>query len=374
MNHGLVLSRCQYATISNNTIANNALGVVIRGQEAHQLFSGNIIVNNTLELDDTSNNIIQSNSFQNGDIYQENSGSNNIFKDNLIDNGSMVFMTPMRYTIVNNTFVNSRGIKIDGNSPDYWRYHVIQGNMLNGRPLFYSSMHDNITVPCDAAEVIVAYCSGAHVENLTITGSFGIDLNTCHYSSVSNNTLVDSDGIRLDICQYCTVSDNHLVNSYLTIRSAFSKIYKNEISGAGLKCIESIANTYSHNRISNFNANGIYIETGISNTFLSNTIENTDIAVYLQGTWFNRFLFNNFINSSTAHATFVSEWYYACHNTWIGNYWEGRWGIGPKMILGKFNTHIWVTMGDHGMGFYIFLPFFNIDLLPARKPYDIGVW
>jgi len=371
-NRGLTLYYSAYTSVFNNTIANNAYDVFITGQNTHHVFSGNTLQNDNLELDETSYNIIRSNSFYDGGIYQETSGSGNIFEGNFFDYGSIVLTKPTRYTIVNNTFIHSRGIKIDGDSPEYWRKHVIQGNILDGRPLFYSSEHDNISVPSDAAEAIVAFCRKVRVENLTINGSFGIDLNACHYARVSNNTLIDSDGIRLDICQYCTVSNNHLVNSFLRTSSAFCKVYENEIIGAGLECIDSTANTYARNRITSFNSNGIYVEWGTLNTFLSNTVDNTDIAVYLQATLNNRFLFNNFMNSSDRHAYFDADWFYMCHNLWIGNYWEGRW-IGPQLIRGRFNTHIWVTTGDHGMGFYIYLPFINVDWLPVRKPHNIGV-
>ena len=372
-NHGLILFYSSYTSILNNTIANNANDIFIVGGNTHHVFSNNIIQNDDLELDETSYNTIRSNTFYNGGIYQETTGSVNIIEGNFFDYGSIKLTTPMRYTIVNNTFVHSRGIKIDGDSPEYWRYHIIQGNTLDGRPLFYSSGQDNITVPSDAAEVIVSFCRQVCVANLTIIGSFGIDLNTCHYSRVSNNTLIDSDGIRLDICSYCTVSNNNLVNSFLRTTTSFCKYYENEISGAGIECIDSTANTFAHNTITNFDSNGIYIEWGTLNTFLLNTIDNTDIAVNLMATSSNRFLSNNFINSSQRHAYFDEDWYYMCHNFWFGNYWEGRWGIGPQLIRGRFNTHIWVTTGDHGMGYYIYLPFINIDWLPARKPHNIGV-
>jgi parallel beta-helix repeat protein len=366
--YGVALFDCTSSIISNNTISDNQ-GVIIRGQATHHVFSGNILRNDTLVLDDTSNTLIWSNSFQRSGIFQENGGSANTIEANSFDESCISLCKPMRYIIVNNTFVHSKGIRIDGNSPEFWRYHVIEGNTLDGRPIFYSYQHDNITVPSDAAEVIVSFSRGVIIENLTLVSSYGIDLNTCHYPRVSNNTVIDSDGIRLDICEYAMVSGNHLVNSSMRIRSAFSKIVANEIIGGGLECIESTACLYTRNSISNYSAVGIYVETGVSNVFLLNSVKNTDYAVSLQSTWFNRFLFNDFINSTHGHATFVSEWFCLCHNRWTGNYWEGRWGVGPKVIVGRFNTHKWVTMGDHGFGFYIYLPFVNVDWLPSRNPH-----
>jgi len=370
-NRGLTLYYSIFTTVMNNTIANNAADVFIVGQNTHHVFSGNTLQDDNLELDETSYNIIQSNSFYNGDIYQETSGSTNIFENNFFEYGSIMLTKPVKYIIVNNTFIHSRGIKIDGDLSEHWKKHMIQGNTIDGRPLFYSSEIDNITVPSNAAEVIVAYCRNIRIENLTMTGSFGIDIHTCHYAIVSNNTLIDSDGIRLNICQYCTISHNHLVNSFLRAKSAFCKFYENDINGAGIECIDSIANTYAHNKITNFDSNGIYIELGTLNTFLSNTIDNTHIAVNLKATLFNRFLFNNFMNSSDKHAYFDADWFYMCHNLWIGNFWEGR-SFGPQLIRGRFNTHIWVTTGEE-MGFYLYLPFINVDWLPARKSHNVGV-
>jgi parallel beta-helix repeat protein len=366
--YGVALFDCTFSIISNNTISDNE-GVIIRGQNTHHMFSGNALLNDSLELDGASNVFIQFNSFQRSGIYQETGGSANTIEGNSFDESCITLTKPMRYTILNNTFVRSKGIRIDGNSPEFWRYHVIEGNTLDGRPIFYSYKHDNITVPSDTAEVIISFSRGVIVENLTLVSSYGIDLNTCHHSRVSNNTVIDSDGIRLDICEYAMVSNNHLINSSMRIRSAFSKIVANEIIGGGLECIESTACIYTRNSISNYSSIGIYVETGISNVFLLNSVKNTDLAVSLQSTWFNRFLFNDFINSTHGHATFVAEWFCLCHNRWTGNYWDGRWGVGPKVIIGRFNTHKWVTTGDHGMGFYIYLPFINIDWLPSRHPH-----
>lgn len=371
-NRGVTLYYSTYTSLLNNTIANNADDVLIVGLNTHHIFSNNFLQDDNLELDETSYNIIQSNSFYNGGIYQETSGSTNIFENNFFDYGSMMLSKPVKYVIVNNSFIHSRGIKIDGNLSEHWRKHIIQGNTIDGRPLFYSSEIDNITVPSDAAEVIIAYCRNVIIKNLTMVGSFGIDLNICHYATVSNNTMIDTDGIRLDGCQYCTVSYNHLVKGFLKSKSAFCKFYKNDIDGAGIECIDSIANTYAYNKISNFSSNGIYVELGTLNTFLSNTVDNTHIAVNLKATLSNRFLCNNFMNISSGHAYFDADWFYMCRNLWIGNYWEGK-SFGPQLIRGRFNTHIWVTTGDHGMGFYIYLPFINIDWLPARKPHNIGV-
>jgi parallel beta-helix repeat protein len=372
-NCGLFIYRSTYTSILNNTIADNVYDVFIGGGNTHHIISGNTLRNDSIELDRTSYNTIQSNSFYNGGIFQRTSGEVNIIEGNFFDHGSIILTTPMRYTIVNNTFVHSRGIRINGNSPENWRYHIIHGNTIDGRSLFYSSEQHNIIVPSNAAEVIIAYCNNARIENLTITGTYGIDLNTCRYAIVSNNTLIDSDDIRLDICAYCTVCNNHLTNSFLRVQSAFSKFYENDINGAGIECIDSTGNTFANNRISNFTANGIFVQWGTLNTFLSNTVDTTNIAVYLLTAWSNRFLLNNFKNSSERHAFFDEDWYYLCHNFWFGNYWEGGWRIGPHLIRGRFNTHKWVTTGDHGDGYYIYLPFFNFDWLPARKPHNIGV-
>ena len=178
------------------------------------------------------------------------------------------------------------------------------------------------------------------------------------YNTVTNNIILNNNGSGIsiqgsdNIIHFNNVSNNnHGIGLGWTSNNIIS--YNNVISnnGCGIDLYLSDNNTIINNIISK-NKDGILL-TGSDNTFKSNHItlsKNDGIHIYYIARN-NMIIKNNFIGNK--RQAFFEE---PPFNRWRQNYWN-RPRILPKLIFGFIQD----------------IPWFNIDWLPAKEPYDIEV-
>ncbi|HEC76537.1 MAG TPA: PKD domain-containing protein, partial [Thermoplasmatales archaeon] len=175
---GVFLMNSFNITIEDCNISNNSYGLIIARSSNISISDCNII-NNSL-----------------GGIFILNSSYNKIF---------------------DNAFIND-GISFYGTSFTSVTSQVITNNTVNGKPIYYYSNQQNVSIPNNANGVILANCSFCSIENLNI--SFierGIQL------FYSNNNTVFNNNISNCLMGICVVrSENNIFY--------FNRFIKNGIS------------------------------------------------------------------------------------------------------------------------------------------------
>jgi len=180
-----------HCTISDNAIANNRYGIL------PWYATDNTIINNTI-----------SDNYCGINVY---SASNNTIRDNIFENN---------------------GILIMGYNLAHYNTHLLANNTLNGRPIYYYKNADGITVPEDAAEVILANCTNMKVQNINASdGTVGVELGYTTGSTLSKNIITANDyyGIYSFSSSKNTISENNISNNYCGI-SFYSSNTNNTIS------------------------------------------------------------------------------------------------------------------------------------------------
>lgn len=209
-----------------------------------------------LDLDYSDNNMVINNRFENNENY------------GLTLNGST-------YAVVkNNTFL-SNGISLYGQYLDEWNTHTIQNNSANGKPIYYYKDQSGVTVPPDAAQVILASCDNCTMKNLQLADTdCGIQIGFSSFNTVTDNTIrsISAKGI---IIRHSSAS-NHVEG--------------NIVEGCGWIGIEvganSNNNTVKGNTLSNIESFGICIGSE-SNLIQGNAVVGNEEGVYLNGAHFN---------------------------------------------------------------------------------------
>ena len=202
-------------------------------------------------------------------------------------------------------------------------------------------------------------------------GQYGKNNNNISDNTIQNN----SDGICFwGLCSDNLISGNIIENNevcgvIISGPSTQNKITKNLIKNCSFgiyfqrnmpiisKKMDPYSNIISNNIITK-NQNGIYFIISVKN----NEIIKNNITFNKQGIFLwkesnsNKIKQNNFIGNNV-HASFDS----AHLNKWQRNYWDNRTvSYGPKIINGQISNH-----------FKSPVKWFNIDLFPSKKPYQI---
>ncbi len=329
---------------NNNVIARNHIynntraGIIIRGTEDNEV-SKNIIENNngaglTIEWD-SSEIVVKSNTFQN--------------------NGEgLVIGDTQSLTITTNSFYGE-GIRCMGDTSDYWTSHTISGNCINEKPIYYYKFGENLIVPSDAGQVILASCTNSHINNLRISDvDYGIQLGFSLRNTISNNQFfnITATAITLSNSQENEIFSNRIFNSnngvYIDALSDFTNIHENIIK----------------NNI----GPGIHLQSS-TNIINMNSFENNYAGVYIDFSDFNTITKNNFINNSEYQINYLVNYTLPKSNKFKQNYYENA-GLFIKIIYGKVRTRFsWEPIP--GGIVYIYRTGFIIDWLPAQEPYDI---
>jgi len=329
----------------------------------------NVVINNNIYSSvktglkiQNGNNIIQNNTINSEDYYGiSTSADNNIIKDNNIlskevgiylagdwSNGSQIsdntIVTETNtsiklYKTQDNKIYNN---KLTGGIVIYAEYqrqyaHNITNNTINGKNIYYLKNKKNFTVPNNAAQLIVYNCLNVTIENIIIE----------KYPFY----IISSSEIKIT---NCTISNCNGILFYHTCNSIIEKnnIYNNE--------------------------KGICLEASSFNLIKSNNIENNEVGIDITIDWYgainfkrnstskgNIFEKNNIIKNSRQ----VKDWewarsiiFFPKRNRWKNNYW-GRLRLLPKPII------VSLQLGHLTSKFGIF--YINLDLNPAKRPYDI---
>ncbi len=215
--------------------------------------------------------------------------SGNIFR-NLTSGVGIRLSSAERVTIINNWF-DSSGILLGKDPPeastptiDEWTSHVIEGNSVQGRPIYYLKNTDgtNLEIPADAAQIILANCTHFTLHDQIFSGiAGGIQLGFSSNNTITNNIFlaINGDALIFAIASNNLISENTIQNigNGITLQysSDYNTITKNIVTtctGTGLSLSNSKHNLISENTIQDTN-NGITIRVNSSsNTLIKNII------------------------------------------------------------------------------------------------------
>ena len=336
--YGIYVDDSSNNNIYNNNASNNDDGIVLGDSSSNNIYNNTANSNNHRGIEllgssiSSNNNNIYSNTASDNyrGIELLGSSSNNIYNNNVNSNNyyGISLWSSSNNSITNNV-MNSDGIHIGGSQLQYWNTHTMEGNTVNGKPLYYFKNQIGGKVPEDAGQVIVANCTGMRIENLNISNTdVGVQLgfsshniiknNTANsnnddgislYSS-SNNTIANNtansnyrDGISLGSSSNNTIYNNNASNNYWGIylwhSSNNNTIYNNNASNNndGIFLYSSSNNTIYNNTASN-NDDGISLYSSSNNTIYNNTASNNEDGIFLYSSSNNNTIYNNNANSN----------------------------------------------------------------------------
>ena len=300
-NNGIDLEDSTGDNIINNTCLNNHNGYGIILWDSHcDTITKNTCLNNKLGigLGESSGNTITNNICWNNDdgIILAYSGYNNIRNNTISSHRLGIYLIESRNQVVTDNSFENCGIQIGAgleHELSFYNTHTIEGNIINGKPIYYYKDASGIKVPEDAGEVILANCTDITVENIDASdGSVGIELSYTVNSTISSNT-----------------------------------IFNNSLYGIDLE--DSDGNIIKNNYISN-NEWGIFLRFSSGNSIACNTASNNHIGIDLVYSGNNKIYHNNFVNNIGQ----VSNYYSV--NVWDdgypsgGNYWSDYTGVDLK--------------------------------------------
>ena len=215
---------------------------------------------------------------------------------------------------------------------------------------------DCFILNCSADYLLLYNCSGVTVDNCEFTTNFdyfaGINLILSSNNIITNNICVsnaantkDNIGICLQASDY-----NQLLNNTCTAKDSINKWGIDQ----AMHISTSNNNTISGNICFQSDI-GIKLEASNNNTIsLNNITMNKNRGMYLFVSDNNEITKNNFINNSK------QAFFRKCKGTtWDENYWDDSKLPIPKLIFGTTGPAIGL------------IPWINLDLHPAKEPYNI---
>jgi len=261
-------------------------------------------------------------------IYLYYSSNNRITENNISNSiyGILLYSSPKNN--LSNNIMENNGIFIYGGCVSDFNTHVIENNIINGKPIYYCKNKEGIKIPEDAGEVILANCSRMIVENTDVSnGSVGIELAYTTKSSISNNNVnsnkdcgiilfssstnkisgnnVSSNGHGIYLegsCNDNIIINNNASNNFYSIRLSCSNnnnISSNNVSNNryGIYLWNSFKNNINNNKVSN-NYKGLNLEDSSNNTVSNNDISSNNISIYLFDSPNNDIIKNNISNNN----------------------------------------------------------------------------
>lgn len=381
----IVLINCTKIEVTNQTISDTTTGLLLVKGTNNNIHHNNF-TNNYVGIDAT--------------FPENNNFTNNYFIDNQ-EAGLALYSSPNNI-VESNIFENC-----DLYIPAYYEDEMdqilqqsVQNNTVNGKPLLYWVSVDSATVPSFVGQIILIDCTNIDIEHLTFNGgnvqavsiyySIDVDIYDCsfinlgervavysRYSSLTDIYQSDFDGceygIYLGYSYSNIVDDNNIDNCYLGIYSS-SQVNISIGSNNIFNCNYGIYNYRSNytfiynNYISNSQWQGIQYSYCSEGETLNNTIVegNDGISLILtDGLVFD----SNFIEENSGSAFFVSssndivitdnmlslnsEGIYCAniHNTIIeGNYISNNTFIGIRIDSSGDNLIAWNTFMSNGGG------------------------
>jgi len=221
------------------------------------------------------------------------------------------------YLIINskNNFVRNNTLGRGINTHPLVINDIDSSNTVNGKPIYYFVNKTGLTVPSDAAEIILINCSFFEITNLNLSENApGIILGLSDNNLIHNNIINNGNhGIRL--LQSCnnTISKNYIQDNIVAI-AILSESNHNIINVNRLKGVYTKPN---------FIGRGIEIVYSNNNLVYNNIIQ----GFFEYGIW----LYADSINNSFHHNNLIQNRINArdeCSNIWDngypsgGNYWS----------------------------------------------------
>lgn len=261
----------------------------------------------------------------------------------------------------------------------YYQYENIQINKaisLIGENKYSTIIDGRYIVPEEnsslgASIVCIFRTNGVTVNGFTIQNvvmdtfmvDSGIRIGNSSNDIISNNIIKDisNAGILIATSTNNVISGNIIINVSMGVWCSYtlsSLITKNTITNIdyeGILLWPANGNTFTQNNITHARQGMVILESR-GNLIKRNNIAYNTEGVFLSLSRRNKFYENNFIGSGYAgHVEFKG---YSFFNRWKRNYWDNQIIHGvPKILFGRFGQ--------------LPIPWFNFDLRPARKPYDI---
>ena len=198
---GIVLTQATYTSISGCTINNSQFGCWIKQSSHNTTIIQNSFSNSStaILISDSDDQRITQNSIRDCPTGISLFTSRNIVRSNTINttDWGMVLYGSSFNTVQSNTFLH-QGIILLGSDifsglPVYYTSHTIEDNTLDGSPIYYYSQQQDIEVPTNAAQVILADC-----QNMLIRDH--------EYSGIN-------DAIQIAFSSDCTIANTHIENS-----------------------------------------------------------------------------------------------------------------------------------------------------------------
>jgi len=372
-----------WVTISSFTIQNGYKSIWISDSSNNNTIIGNIVTSKGYSIwisSSSNNNAVIGNTITDnhwdGIMIEDGSSRNTIIENTIDANRFGIHLSESSGNNISNNIFKSNGIMIAGDRYiESWNSHIIKNNIANGRPIRYYKNMDNVTFPCDTAQVILANCSNFCIKNLNLSDvDIGIQLGFSSNNTITENVINNNyGGIRL----YCSL-DNTITENIITDNFC-----------SGIWQSGSSRNTIIENTIDN-NYYGIRLYFSYNITIRRNTIQNNEYGIEIinpsDGT---KIYQNNFIdNNNSALNKKNTEW----DNGRIGNYWDDYKEKYPDAHRRLFRPWIWnkpydIPGDDNSDNFPLSIPYsednlifiltdffhrlFNFDWQPAKEPYDI---
>jgi len=259
---GIYLSESSNNAISGNNITNNEYGIRLWHSSSNIISRNKITANNLdgIRLIYSSNDTVSGNKIANNGwfgINLEYSSSNNVSGN--IFNGDGIF--------VFDSYLN-----------------VVEGNVVNGKPLVYLEGVSGYIVD-NAGQVILVNSSNIKVENLDFSNTtIGIQLCKTNKTKITNNRIANNAyGIYLYKSSNNSISGSNVTNNRLGItldHSSDNTITGNKIANNwdGIPLVYSSNNTVTGNTFVN---NGLYVWDSYGN-FVEDNVVNGKPLVYLE--------------------------------------------------------------------------------------------
>ena len=296
-NCSVCVSSASHNVIQGNTLVGGDQGIVVTVESSDNAIVGNIISDHSLygiRLRDATGNTVSENTIngnRNGLRVDQASGntiSDNAFMDNRFDGISVEESTDLVMT--GNMFAAGGGISLHfyGYDPEVWSTQTIEGNVIDGEPIYFYKNASGVTVPGDAAQVILADCDGCVIEGLTLDKARNpIQVGGSTNVTVRDNTITTHwycNGIVLAGSSGCTIEGNQLDSDYTVYVDG-------DASGiAGMHIEAGSENTVSSNVITGFHEGVVLWHSDAShdNLITGNTIASFQTGITL---WQNHLMY-----------------------------------------------------------------------------------
>ena len=194
--------------------------------------------------------------------------------------------------IMENTF-NKYGILIFGFELAYWNTHTIKNNTLDEKPIRYYKNSNDIIVPKNTTQLILANCSDSTIKNINFSSAMPIQLGFSSNIFISSNIITNS----ADVGIFIWSSSNNIISG-----NAMNDGYE------GL-CLAYFSNnnTLTGNSASN-NGIGIHLWLSSDNSITANKVANNRYGIVLSsGCSNNTITYNNASNNNYDGITISSE-------------------------------------------------------------------